>query len=219
MEQDCDVAALLEVINESAFDSHDKQYSACQAANAWKQLAYCHQQEDETIVQFYQQFMETVDLTEQVFGTIVLSVMVDADKSGAKIDEKQQKAIVVLFMEGVNKGFKPLLRDLENDYVLGANKYPAMLVETLQVLMVYAEQPVYKLIMKKLKKKQLVETGEGTPEVAFAQMKKTKMIEKGLCFRCGEKGHKASEFEKKKKEDEETAERDNMQMQQLLWMV
>jgi hypothetical protein len=70
-----------------------------------------------------------------MFGTIVLSVMVDSDKSGAKIDKKQKKARgkmkVVLFMESTNKGFKPLLRDLENEYVLGANKYPAMLVEAL----------------------------------------------------------------------------------------
>jgi hypothetical protein len=56
--------------------------------------------------------------------------------------------IVILFMDGVNKGFKPLMRDLENDYVLGTNKYPAMLAEALQVLMVYLEQPVYKAIMK-----------------------------------------------------------------------
>jgi hypothetical protein len=160
---------------------------------------------------------------EQMFGTIVLPVMVDADKSGAKIDKKQKnqekKMIVVLFMEIANKGFKPLLRDLENDYVLGVNKYPATLVESWQVLMVYAEQPVYKSIMKKLKKKQLVETDKGSPEVAFALMKKTKMIKKGLCFHCGEKGHKASEGKKKKKEDKETAERDNIHMQQLLWMV
>jgi hypothetical protein len=96
--------------------------------------------------------------------------------------------------------------------------YPVTLVEALQVLMVYAEQPVYKSIMKKLKKKQLVETDEGSPEVA--QMNKTEMIKKGLCFCCGEKGHKACECKKKTKEDEETAERDNMHMQQqLLWMV
>jgi hypothetical protein len=42
MEQDCDVAAVLEAIKETAFDSHEKQYSACQAANAWKQLVYCN---------------------------------------------------------------------------------------------------------------------------------------------------------------------------------
>jgi hypothetical protein len=38
--------------------------------------------------------------TEQMYGTIVLSVMVDSDKSSVKIDEKQKKArekmIVVL---------------------------------------------------------------------------------------------------------------------------
>jgi hypothetical protein len=90
-EQDCDVAAMLEVIKESAFDLHEQQYSACQAASAWKQLAYCHQQEDETIVQFYQQFMETVDHTERMYGTIMPSVMVDGDKSSAKIDEKWKK--------------------------------------------------------------------------------------------------------------------------------
>jgi hypothetical protein len=90
MEQDCDVAALLELIKESAFDSHDKQYSACQVANVWKQLMYYHQQVDETIVEFYQ-FMETMDQKEWMFETIVPSVMVDTDKSGAKIDEKRKK--------------------------------------------------------------------------------------------------------------------------------
>jgi hypothetical protein len=57
-------------------------------ANAWKQLPYCHQQEEETIVQLYQQFMEIVDQTEQIYGTIVPSVIVDADKSGLKINGK-----------------------------------------------------------------------------------------------------------------------------------
>jgi hypothetical protein len=58
--------------------------------------------------------------------------------------------IVVLFIEGANKDSKLLLRDLENDYVLGANKYPVTLVEALHVL--NAEQPVYRLFMKKLKR-------------------------------------------------------------------
>jgi hypothetical protein len=43
---------------------HFKQYFAHQAVSTWKQLAYCHQQEDETIVHFYQLFSETVDSTE-----------------------------------------------------------------------------------------------------------------------------------------------------------
>jgi hypothetical protein len=79
-------------------------------------------------------------------------------------------------------------------------------VEALQVLTVYAEQPVYKLIMKKLKKKLLVETDEGNPEVEFVQRKKINMIKKGQCFCCREKGHKASECETEKKENEETGQ-------------
>jgi hypothetical protein len=101
---------------------------------------------------------------------------------------------------------KPLLRDLENDYVLGANKYQRRLWKHCKCLwFVQTNQ-------SKLKKKQLVETDEGTPEVVCVQMKKTEMIKEGLCFCCIEKGHKASECQKMKKEDEETAERDTMHM-------
>jgi poly-beta-hydroxyalkanoate depolymerase len=83
MEQDCNVASLLEVV-----------LLIHMSNNIWHarlQLAYCHQQEDETIVQFYQQFMETVDCTVEMYGTIVPSVMVDNDMSSVKIDEKQKK--------------------------------------------------------------------------------------------------------------------------------
>jgi hypothetical protein len=89
IEQDCNVAALLEVMKESAFDSHEKQYLAHQAANAWKQLAYCHQ-EDKTVVQFCQQFSETLDCTERIYGTIVPSAIVNSDKSSTKIDAKKK---------------------------------------------------------------------------------------------------------------------------------
>jgi hypothetical protein len=38
-----------------------------------------------------------------------------------------------------------------------------------------------------------VETDEGGPNLLFVQKKKINMIKKGLCFQCGEKGHKAWE--------------------------
>jgi hypothetical protein len=114
-----------------------------------------------------------------------------------KSEKAREKMIVILFMDGANKGFKLHVRELENDYVLGTNKYPATLAEALQVLMVYSERPVYKAIMKKLKKCQSVETEEGSPDILFVQMNKIDMIKKGLCFCCGERGQKASECEKK----------------------
>jgi hypothetical protein len=93
------------------------------------------------------------------------------------------------------------------------------LQKALQVLMVYSEQPVYKAIMKKLKKCQSVETEEVSPDILFVQMKNINMIKKGLCFCCGENGHKVSECEKKK-DNKETAEGTmHFQQQQLLWMA
>jgi hypothetical protein len=43
-------------------------------------------------------------------------------------------------MEGANKGVRPLLCDLENDHVLGANLYPRNLADALQVMMVHEAQ-------------------------------------------------------------------------------
>jgi hypothetical protein len=38
-----------------------------------------------------------------------------------------------------------------------------------------------------------VEKEEAGPDISFAQLKRIDMIKKGLCFHCGEKGHKAGE--------------------------
>jgi hypothetical protein len=75
---------------------------------------YCHQQEDKHNCPVLSAVHGDSGLDRMdMCGTIVLSVMVDADKSSTKTDEKQKKArekmIVVLLMEGTNKGFKLLL--------------------------------------------------------------------------------------------------------------
>ena len=62
---------------------------------------------------------------------------------------EKNKMMASLFMNGTNPGFKPLLRDLENDYSLGAALYPATLEEAFEVLQVFTEQPVYQAIVKK----------------------------------------------------------------------
>jgi hypothetical protein len=70
---------------------------------------------------------------------------VEKDKGTGKVDKKRMKAkkmLVVLFMEGANKGFKPLMQDLENDHALGSTKYPTTLAEALQVMMLFADQLV-----------------------------------------------------------------------------
>jgi hypothetical protein len=182
MEQDCDVAALLEVIKESGFPWEailGKPTSKCMEA-VGVLPPEGGQNNDPCLSAVHGDCGS--DRTD-VWDNCTIGdggCWQEQHKDWWKVGKSKRKMIVVLFVEGANKGFKLLLRDLENDSVLGANKYPATLAKALKVLMVYAEQPVYKSIMKKLKKKQMVETDEGSPEVAFVQMKKTKRIKKGL---------------------------------------
>ena len=106
-------------------------------------------------------------------------------------ERERQKVLACLLMEGAHRGFAPLLRDLENDYALGHDKYPETLEEALQVLSLYAERPLYKAIMKKAK--QNGKQDEETPQLSFAQMSKREKMKKGLCFNCGKPGHKAGD--------------------------
>jgi hypothetical protein len=72
---------------QSAFDSNDKQYPPRQAAAAWKQLAYVHQQEGEILVQYYNHFAKVVEHVERLYRTIAPSVVAEKDKTGKRTDE------------------------------------------------------------------------------------------------------------------------------------
>ena len=92
-----------------------------------------------------------------------------------------------MFVEGAHFGFKPLLRDLENDCALGAAMHPETVDEALQVMTVYAEQPMCEAIVKKMRKKKAHDDEE--EPVSFAQMTREQKMKKGLCFQCGKEGH------------------------------
>jgi hypothetical protein len=117
-----------------------------------------------------------------------------------KASKAREQMLVVLLMEGANKGFRPLLHDLENNHALGANLYPETVVDALQVMMVHEAQPVYKQIMKnvsrwKKKEKEQVEV----PEFRF-MMSKAEMIKKGLCFNVESKDTRPMSARTTKKE-------------------
>jgi len=198
-----DVLTLLSMIRESAYDANTQQYPPRQAAMAWKHMASVHQQHDESLVAYYKRFLEVVERVERFYGPIVPSVL--AEKEKGKKDEKDAKAreqvLAILFMEGAVKGFKPMLRNLERDYSLGASMYPVTVDEALKALKMEERQPVYKAIMKKLKKKITIsDEDDDNAGLSFA-MSKMEMMRKGMCFKCGKQGHKAVDCTKK--EDEE----------------
>ena len=151
--------------------------------------------------------MEMVDRVKTKFGSIVPSVVVGMDRRKNKsMKEKESKAreqmLVVLFMEGGHKGFKPMLRELLNDYAMGTDNYPATIYDALQVMMVQQEGPVYQAIMKRAKAERARSKGGQELEASFAQMSKTEIRTKGLCFNCEHKWQ-PDKCKKKKEQTEE----------------
>jgi Zinc knuckle len=194
IEEDCDVVALMKAIKECAFNSNDKQYPPRQAAMALKQLVTVHQQEGESLVAYYKRFVEVHERVERLYGEMIPGVIVSKDVGKEKTEVKELKAknkmLATLFMEGGNRGFKPMLRDLENDFALGASLYPDTPADALQVMMVFETSPIYKAMVKKFRKKKGA-LDEDDPGYSF--MNKGEMMKKGMCFKCGKKGHKAAD--------------------------
>ena len=52
-----DVAGLLQIIKDIAFDSNEKKYLPMQAVVAWRNLAKVWQQDDEDLVDYYKMFV------------------------------------------------------------------------------------------------------------------------------------------------------------------
>jgi hypothetical protein len=115
-------------------------------------------------------------------------------------------------MDGGNKGYRQMMRDLENDYALGAALYPTVLEEAFQVMKVYEEQPLYKSILKNEKTKSDKKRPHKEPRdqdslpeygTSFLQKEVQEQLKKeGRCYNCGARGHRAFECvnEKKKKQ-------------------
>ena len=182
------VVKLIQMIKESAFDSSGREYAPQMGVMVLKQMTHLHQLDDESLVQYFKRFNDMVDRAERKFGPLTPMAVVSKDKSRKTQSEKESKAreqlLAVLFMEGGNRGYKPLLNNLKSDYALGSDMYPDTLHEALQVMMVHQESPIYRSIMKKKAEK----VDEQEPlEVSFAQMTKAEKRKKGLCFQCGSK--------------------------------
>eukprot|EP00977_Amphora_coffeiformis_P018078 scaffold6161_cov158-Amphora_coffeaeformis.AAC.1 len=99
--------------------------------------------------------------------------------------------LAYMFMEGANKKlFGYFMKNMQDDYALGNDNYPTDVESALQVLLLYQEG-----MQKKTSKKEpwANEPNPGQIELAFAQMTKNDKRKRGLCFKCGKKGHKEAD--------------------------
>eukprot|EP00977_Amphora_coffeiformis_P021617 scaffold9572_cov157-Amphora_coffeaeformis.AAC.4 len=92
---------------------------------------------------------------------------------------------------------------MHDDYALGNDNYPTDMETALQVLLLYQEGT-----QKKTSKKEpcVNELNPGPVELAFAQMTKNDKRKRGLCFKCGKKGHKEADCSELQQQHTQTRE-------------
>ena len=133
--------------------------------------------ENETLLQYYVRFQDLVERVEKHCGGIVPSCVVD-EMTGRETEAKKkakvrEQMLVVMFIEGMNRGFRPLVREMESGHTLGNNKvYPETMHDALEVMMVFKECPLYKKIMKNLLQSKKSGIEQEPLEALFAQMSK-----------------------------------------------
>jgi hypothetical protein len=181
-----------------------------------------HQAPEECLIDYYARFKSAVENTEEQYGAIAPTAVAaliedkDAKSKAAKEKEARERVLAVMFMDGGNKGYKQLLRGLENDYTLGAGLYPTTVEDAFQVMKVYEEQPLYTNFLKSEsgKKSPYPQKKERTAEEYIPEMQAGSFLQgmskaekgkfraqcrdKNLCYKCGGKGHKGFQCTGKK---------------------
>jgi hypothetical protein len=194
-----DVVALLKMIKDSAYDAGDKKYPSKQAVTAWQRLMRVSQGPMEDLTTYYKRFISIVEQVERSYGEIapvrVSKKLPDYDKDKiAAVAVGRSCMLAYLFMAGAKGVYSNLLVSLEDDFALGESKYPETVEDALQVLTLQSERHVKEI------KKESSKNDNVVPDLSFVQPKKSDMWKKSLCFKCGQKGHKAAECPHSKEE-------------------
>ena len=82
--------------------------------------------------------MSLVDAVECNHATIQPTEIAEKNslhktKPDEALKAKREKTIAALLVEGANNGFKPMMRDLANDFALGASMCPSTIEEATEV--------------------------------------------------------------------------------------
>jgi hypothetical protein len=179
-------------------------YPSMQAARALKGLMMARQQHNEDVIDYYRQFDGLIEMTERTYGEISPVVVAKKDKTAysanpdGTVKTEREKMLAYMFMEGAEKKiYASLMKNMRNDHALGNEKYPETVEEALQVMMLYSEG------MHTKKKKDEEKLALGYAQISAS--KRREMMKKGLCFKCGEKGHRAMNCPKKEEDETDQA--------------
>jgi hypothetical protein len=181
-----DVAGLLKIIKNLAFNANERKYPSLQAAEAWKNLMKARQGNMEDLVDWHKRFTSLVEMVERSYGAVAPEKIAKQNESAYKNDAdgtvkaERDKMLAYMFMKGSNwNHYGQLIKDLADDYALGTDKYPDNVETALQVLALYNE-----------KADKPNKSGSGPKDGELPDSELSFLQNSGVkCWHCGKFGH------------------------------
>ena len=204
--EEADVVSLLKMIKAAMTGANEKTYAPKLALQAWRQLLSRGQQDGEGLTAYYKRFHGVIERVELMYGKMVPMAIAGSTDPTA-MAEVRDKWLAFVFMSGAWKEYQPLMKKMESDFTLGIDNYPSTMEEALKVLVSYTDQ-------NKIRRSVQVQEPIST-EMSFLQ--KQEAYKKGLCFKCGGKGHMAKECPKKGSSESKEGEEGVQPTQNMQW--
>jgi hypothetical protein len=200
MEDDDDVAALLQKMKELVYSTDKGQYEYWTMQATMRKLTNLKQEDKETLTDFYKRFLNQLEATETVWGKMTPEIMNTENETNQ--NAARERYLACVFLAGVHKErYMHVIDDLNNDFLLGKVTYPN---DTSAMLTLLSNRRGKGGTSKQ---EQALRDGvsEGT---SFHQEQNDKQNEypKIKCFNCNSKGHYASDCGKKKKKKKQNEE-------------
>eukprot|EP00977_Amphora_coffeiformis_P004232 scaffold889_cov104-Amphora_coffeaeformis.AAC.1 len=179
------------------------------------------QYDNEDVVDYYKRFSSTLEMVDRAYGEIAPMVLAQRDQAYKNDAEgvsraERNKMLAYMFMDGANKKlFGYFMKNMHDDYALGNDNYPTDVETALQVLLLYQEGT-----QKKTSKKET--WVDEQVELAFAQMTKNDKRKRGLCFKCGKKGHKEAdcpENQQQQQQQQQQPQQHTQTREAISWMA
>lgn len=200
--------ALLKAIKEHALNYEGHRYEMSIICNALRTMVNLKQQEGESLHDYTQRFMTSLDvLVSHIGGPIDLPKYMKTMKGYQELDQEKvtqcretafRMLMTFMYIDNSDKRkYGSLVNGLESQHNLGNNQYPTSIAEATQILDNHrcdiAESKKVKIKDGRQETKE-----ESSPTLSFAQMD-------GKCYCCGKPGHKSPQCRYKNKPREEWA--------------
>lgn len=181
LEENDDVIGLLGKLSELVYSTEHVQYEYWTMQSTMRKVMNLGQEPKESLVSFSRRFLAQVEATEGIWGKLIPMKM--KGKLTTEQDAARHQFLACVFLAGVDRQYKTVVDDLNNDFLSGTTNYPKDVPGMLKLL-------TNRRGSGGGTSKREDALKDGVNATSFAQQGQRNRIK---CFRCGQRGHVVKE--------------------------